>query len=296
MKNLTYKLLILTIFLSISFSACKKPSVEIEYTILPTSLSFNASGGEDEFTVSVKSPAIVESVKALDAWCHVFTNGVSPVNVIVRVDPHNNTNKTRNTSVVVNLKLDEIRTSATVQISQAGEWVLIDGIKWATCNVDAPGTFAAKPEASGMFYQWNKKVGWSATDPMINSNGGIHWDYTEGDGNTWEKVNDPCPQGWRVPTIAELQSLARVANEWTIVNDVNGYIFGDDNDLLFLPAAGSRYYNGGAHLNENRSGLYWSSGVDLNKAAFHLVFRNTTVPTNFSSHRAGGYSVRCVQE
>ena len=44
--------------------------------------------------------------------------------------------------------------------------VIINGVKWATCNVDAPGTFAAAPESAGMFYQWNRKIGWSATDPM----------------------------------------------------------------------------------------------------------------------------------
>ena len=40
--------------------------------------------------------------------------------------------------------------------------VVINGVRWATCNVDAPGNFAANPEDAGMFYQWNRKVGWSA--------------------------------------------------------------------------------------------------------------------------------------
>jgi len=33
--------------------------------------------------------------------------------------------------------------------------VIINGIKWATRNVDMPGTFAANPEDAGMFYQWD---------------------------------------------------------------------------------------------------------------------------------------------
>ena len=33
--------------------------------------------------------------------------------------------------------------------------VLINGVCWATRNVDAPGTFAENPEDPGMMYQWN---------------------------------------------------------------------------------------------------------------------------------------------
>jgi len=85
MKNLISKLLILTIFLSINFFACKESpvEVEIEYTILPKSLSFNASGGEDTVTVFVKSPAIVESVKTLD------TSLNSPKTIIIFTQKQN---------------------------------------------------------------------------------------------------------------------------------------------------------------------------------------------------------------
>ena len=44
------------------------------------------------------------------------------------------------------------------------------------CNVDAPGTFAAKPEDAGMLYLWNRKIGWSDSAQLINSNGGTTWD------------------------------------------------------------------------------------------------------------------------
>ena len=41
------------------------------------------------------------------------------------------------------------------------EGVIINGVKWATRNVATLGTFAAKPEDAGMFYQWGHKIGWS---------------------------------------------------------------------------------------------------------------------------------------
>ena len=49
--------------------------------------------------------------------------------------------------------------------------VLINGVRWATRNVDAPGTFTTAPENAGMLYQWNRRVGWSNSEPMVNSNG-----------------------------------------------------------------------------------------------------------------------------
>jgi hypothetical protein len=107
--------------------------------------------------------------------------------------------------------------------------VVINGVKWATRNVDMPGTFAAKPEDSGMFYQWGRPIGWSSTDPLISSNGEPIWNnlpYEDGTSYTWDKENDPCPLGWRVPTISELNSLIETASEWTTINGVSGWIFG----------------------------------------------------------------------
>ena len=76
------------------------------------------------------------------------------------------------------------------------DWVEIAGVRWATCNVNTPGTFATKPEDAGMFYQWNRKIGWSATNPMVNSNGGTTWSNLFPDvTTTWEADKNPCPQG-----------------------------------------------------------------------------------------------------
>jgi len=38
------------------------------------------------------------------------------------------------------------------------EGVVINGVKWATCNVDNPGTFVNRPETTGKIYQWNRKT------------------------------------------------------------------------------------------------------------------------------------------
>jgi uncharacterized protein (TIGR02145 family) len=145
-----------------------------------------------------------------------------------------------------------------VTVISAGEYgVVIDGVRWATRNVDAPGTFAASPESAGMFYQWNRKKGWASTGIVSD------WDNSLPDGTTWEKANDPSPSGWRVPTYAEIQSLvntSKVTLTWTIQNSIGGIKFTDKNTgkFIFLPAAGFR--ESGDKVDFVGTGLrYWSS-------------------------------------
>jgi len=298
-----YKKIRISVFfclvLFVSFFACEKPPVEpvkIEYTLSATNLNFEVIGGVAEFTVEVKSPATIDSVKSLNAWCWVSSDGISPVNVRVTVSPNTIDAAPRNTLVVIYMKSGDTETSATVQISQNGEkCVLINGIRWASRNVDTPGRFTAKPEDAGMLYQWNRRAGWSATDPMISSDGVTTWNYFGAIGETWEKVNNPCPSGWRVPTTFELHSLAAANNKWTTQNGVNGRLFGSDESLLFLPAVGNRNHNSGAMGNANTHGHYWSNSInDAN--VYYLYFHSADILPNIIAHRAYGFSVRCVQE
>ena len=113
--------------------------------------------------------------------------------------------------------------------------VVIGGYRWATRNVGAPGTFAATPEDPGMFFQWNRSVGWPATGPVTG------WDTSFAQGTAWYQANDPCPRGWRVPTQAEFNALRAAGSEWTVQNGVPGRTFGTPPNQIFLPAAGWRY-------------------------------------------------------
>ena len=190
------------------------------------------------------------------------------------------------------------------------EGVIINGIKWTTHNVDAPGTFAAKPEDPGMFYQWNRKVGWSATDSLKNSNGGTAWDSSEPAGDTWEKSNDPCPVGWRVLSLDEISKLSdkdNVTSEWITVNGVNGRRFTDKatGNSLFLPAAGYRYLSDGTLKSVGSYGdywsgtqgdsAYWSCTEDASDYAYHLYFGSHHADWN-NVYRSYGFSVRSVAE
>jgi len=177
------------------------------------------------------------------------------------------------------------------------ESVEINGVFWATRNVDMPGTFAANWEDAGMFYQWNRKIGWSSTNPMVNSNGGTTWNNSIPTGTTWEKANDPCPTGWRVPTKEELESLVNAGSQWTTIYGVKGRIFGSGVASLFLPAAGSRYSYDGTLGNVGSNGYYWSSSPrpDFSKGAYNVHFSEGNA--NMGGYtRSFGHSVRCVAE
>ena len=177
--------------------------------------------------------------------------------------------------------------------------IKINGVTWATCNVDAPGSFAANPTDAGMFYQWNRKVGWSATDPMINSYGVTDWDPTDPEGDTWEKANDPSPAGWRVPTLEEIKSLLdteKVTNEWTTLNGITGRRFTDivSGNSIFLPAAGCRFLYDAKLYNADSVGSYWSSSKYFS-AGYGMGFNRSNANQGGSDQKYG-FNVRCVAE
>ena len=115
-------------------------------------------------------------------------------------------------------------------------YVLIGGVRWATVNVCAPGTFAATPQSPGLMYQWGRNIGWEfgpganhdTTDPTTFADftginyfapeafvGTATWQTNDelATVNEWNPIagtpyqRGPCPTGWRLPTQAELQAF-----------------------------------------------------------------------------------------
>ena len=178
--------------------------------------------------------------------------------------------------------------------------VVIAGARWATRNVNAPGTFADNPEDFGMFFQWNRNRGWSATDPLRywadNDWVAGSWDGSAATGTTWARANDPCPPGWRVPTDAQLRSLnsVGVGSTWTAENGVNGRLFGTAPNQIFLPAAGLRVINHGGLNLVGAVGHYQSSSSGPTTTMWRLIFSNTGGSVTAVDFRTAGLSVRCV--
>ena len=165
--------------------------------------------------------------------------------------------------------------------------IVINNIRWATRNVNAPGTFAENPEDFGMLFQWNRRRGWE-TDGAAT-----RWNSASATGTEWTATNDPCPVGWRMPTDAELESLENAGSIWIMQNDVYGRLFGTAPYQLFLPAAGLRNASNGTRDNANSSGHYWSSTAGGAARAMGLGFCSGTSGVNHRS-RPEGLSVRCV--
>src|SRR5574344_649150 len=110
---------------------------------------------------------------------------------------------------------------------------------------------------------------------------------------------DPCPTGWRIPTMTELYALmgsTEGKGKWD--DEKKGRWFDgttntDQTSGVFLPAAGYRVNDGNADVRGSY-GLYWSS-TPSDDRAYGLSFSHTMASTSYNK-RAYGFSVRCVRE
>ena len=138
------------------------------------------------------------------------------------------------------------------------------------------GKYAGK-FVGGTLYTWFKDYkSVSGLSPLI----------TLGD-NAWPRENQPCPKGWRVPTITELKNVV----DNFIVTD--GRWVAESNDAFVLPALGYSNYNGVIEYQSIRCG-YWSSTYDGTDMFGCLIISNGD-----ASGICGlvcALSIRCIKE
>lgn len=225
-----------------------------------------------------------------------------------------------------------------------GQGVEIDGVVWApvNCGYKAP-TADSKGFPYGKLYQWGRKYGqgysldYDESEPIIMEGPvsleeaqsldnevffykyGNHYTYdciTPMNDKYWNSGTeenpkksqyDPCPNGWRVPTITELNNLRNNKSSETI-NSVgiegcwfSGFkVYSDSVPRVFLPVAGSRGGHYGDIYDRGFQGDYWSSTVSRKDGPYsycaqYLHFISSYDSLN-DSGRAHAHSVRCVQE
>ncbi len=151
----------------------------------------------------------------------------------------------------------------------------------------------------------NKEIFYKSNDDWcIELNNALWHDSTGSKANS-----DPCPEGWRLPTPAELEGLSRNYSK-PAANALgqDGYYFcgeypySENIPSVFLPAAGMRENRTAIAFGRGYLGDYWSGSVDENNNVYTLRFDTDqyaiyyAVDMWYSNPRGYGYSVRCVQE
>ena len=117
------------------------------------------------------------------------------------------------------------------------------------------------------------------------------------------ELYDPCPKGWRVPTLSELSTLAYGYHSDLVTNNgIYGFWYSGNSlyaesltNKVFLPASGGRFadnwYHGSGASGRGGGGTYWSSSL-YGDFAYNIAL-NGDVGTTY---KAFGHPVRCCKE
>ncbi|ATC35809.1 hypothetical protein HZQ75_02055 [Elizabethkingia anophelis] len=179
----------------------------------------------------------------------------------------------------------------------------------ATLGIDP---FSPEAGNHGAKYQWGTTTGEpdrylsqyeDQSNPAYNN-----WSQTVKPNGSWSDTsktqNDPCPPGYRVPTIAQwgalLENNPNMERIGTFNDDNNNYTtaiyFRNENNIrtLMLPIAGWRFGASGHLIDRGNTGYYWSSTEKDNEAVFAMLEKDDVSLKIFT--RLSGNSVRCIAQ
>ena len=189
----------------------------------------------------------------------------------------------------------------------------VTGETWMARNIGAESVATSSDDATayGYLFQWGRAneghenrasdtTSTNATTPVadygnpwdgkfiLETANPYDWLVTKID-TLWkdgDAFNNPCPDGFRVPTEAEWGAEQQ---SWA-TNDAAG-AFGS---VLKLTVGGYRSRNSGTIYNPDTKGYYWSStAVGINAYRMYLSSSSAIIG---ESNRAIGCSVRCIKE
>ena len=179
------------------------------------------------------------------------------------------------------------------------------GKVWMAYNLGAtaPATSMSDAAQYGNYYQWGRgndghqkqnspmTTKQSTTDTPGHNNLITKKDdwRSPANANLWQGIkgtNNPCPQDFRIPTIAEWNAEFSASG---ITNTATAF-----NSVLKLPAGGYRNYNDGIYTNTATNGYYWSSTTDSNGKSYYKLLSSSKTSSS-DGYRASTISVRCIK-
>lgn len=191
---------------------------------------------------------------------------------------------------------------ATAAYSQTPEAIDLGlSVEWAATNIDA-----SSPEDFGGYYGWADPTGLETTMDVLDKSRNWVSDLYGGpeppseiSGTELDLAHVRLGNGWRLPTLEELQELTACQHEWTKRNGVNGYEFtGKNGNKLFIPAGGAR--NGETVRYAGTVGYYWTGtlGTDLSfhKQRAHRLYIGAEGLNHNPAIRYSGYAIRPVRD
>lgn len=210
-------------------------------------------------------------------------------------------------------------TGAILNVSQ-GYGVLIGGLIWSKYNINDPGTFVEDIEEIGKVYCYDSKQAW----PIVGFNDFNKEEFAAAKGcpagypvntayageDTWQPENDPCPDGWRIPTADEMWALigGSEAPNWhyhfyywnqgafcgsaDAVNATNT----DMKGCIFIPFAGFRKWEDGVQPEADRVWVQTITRPDHNWGRVCFVFNWTEAMGTWNADNNNAMAIRPVAD
>ncbi|MDR2086409.1 MAG: fibrobacter succinogenes major paralogous domain-containing protein, partial [Dysgonamonadaceae bacterium] len=157
----------------------------------------------------------------------------------------------------------------------------------------------------GHWYRFGARAASMVNTPEHDTNNTWDDSYYLNNGERWN--TQPCPAGWRLPTISELAAAVNktesggslgtdnntLARSGTWINSTTNFsVLLKVGDYLYLPVAGLRQSTNGDLDHRGNNGFYWSSSHGTTSCK-SMDFDSENQFVN-SRGRASGLSVRCV--
>ena len=151
--------------------------------------------------------------------------------------------------------------------------------------------------------------GFAAAPTLGNANAGAvsSWSTTAAANGSWgatKTANDPCPTGYRVPTMAEwinVDSNNTRIRTGTFTDNSTEYgsalHYGPNASIkaLTLPSAGYRDSSNGSLINRGGTGVYWSSTENSSNSLLYNFYNSYVLPAT-ALPRTYAFSIRCIAE